>query len=459
MDRLLIILTLLSSITSYSQKITRGSEMGEIYFIGLTHTGTGLYYSTDFGETAVCVDSLKDFKSIAADKTQGSIYGVTSPENLYYSDNYGYANSWVSRSGNLTDNIKSGVTEGCIFSGCVIHSEDYGENFTFHSLNGFFGNPKSIALDNVDNNIGYVLVWDIGVLDTLYLLKTLNKFEDVNVVQKLNFPNGLNFCLSRGFIGGEIYLFNKSSNILNYSSNYAENFISIDTYNIHDYYTLDIVGGKQEGELYILYNFANMMWLNAHTYIFHSIDYGKTFEVFHPIKKGNEPVLANFSTAEKEIQLMNPVEFSNFSIGNIQEYQWDFENDGIIDSYEEFPTHTFQDTGYYSVKLSVVGEDSTNTFIKDNYIHIIDTLTSNPELNYQTINICPNPFNDKITIGIRKDFEMIEIFGLNGKLYFSKSLLQENKTEIIDLRILEKGIYFLKIKTNEQDIIRKIIKI
>ena len=139
-----------------------------------------------------------------------------------------------------------------------------------------------------------------------------------------------------------------------------------------------------------------MLWQNAHIYIYHSIDYGKTFEVFHPFSKGNEPVLANFSTIDKEVHLTELVEFSNFSIGDIIEYQWDFENDGIIDSYEEFPTHIYQDTGYYSVKLSVVGQDSTNIFIKENYIHVLDTITNSPDFNYQEINTFPNPFNDKI---------------------------------------------------------------
>ncbi len=54
---------------------------------------------------------------------------------------------------------------------------------------------------------------------------------------------------------------------------------------------------------------------------------------------------------------------------------------------------------------------------------------------------------------------MIEILDLNGKSHFSKILFQENKTEIIDLRKLEEGIYILKIRTEGQDIIQKIIKI
>jgi hypothetical protein len=452
-------LTLISSIVSYSQKITRGPDNGEIYFLGPTHTGTGLYYSTNFGETITCVDSVNFITSIAADKTPGVVYSVTMPVNLYYSNNYGNANSWIFRTGEFDDNIRSGVSEGYIFSGCVLHSEDYGLNFSYHSLNGFFGNPKNNAIDNVDDNIGYVMVWKINVADTIYLFRSYDKFENVNIIQKFNFPNGMLTSLSRGSNGGELLLYYKLSNILNMSYDYGENFTVVDKFNFKNYYSFDIIGGRQTGEIYILYNFVNLMWLNAHTYIFHSIDYGNTFDVFHPFSKGNEPVLANFSSMEKEVLLTTPVEFSNFSIGEITQYQWDFENDGIIDSYDEFPTHIYQDTGYYSVKLSVVGQDSTNSFLKENYINIIDTITSNPDLNYQKKNIFPNPFIDKISIETRPNFRIVEIYDLNGKHHFSKTLFEVNKTEIIDLRTLEKGIYILKIKTEGQDITKKIIKI
>jgi hypothetical protein len=91
-----------------------------------------------------------------------------------------------------------------------------------------------------------------------------------------------------------------------------------------------------------------------------------------------------------------------------------------------------------------------------------DLLTGTKDFrNHQMegINVFPNPFNDIIKIGIRLDFKMIEILDLNGITHFSKTLLHENKTEMLDLRILKKGIYILKVKTQGQDITKKIIKI
>ncbi len=353
-----------------AQKITRGPDVGEIYFIGLTNTDKRLYYSTNFGETAICVDNTSSIESIAADKTQGGIYWVSMPTNLYYSNNYGNSNSWNFKNGEVAGLIKSGVTSGVLFSGCLMHSENFGENFFIHSLNGFFGNPERVAIDNVNDDIGYVISRKINVADTLYLLRTFDKFENVALIQKLYFPTGVYLYLSRGNDSAEVFLYYRLTGILNFSSDYAENFNVIERFNFNDFNSFDIIGGRQTGEVYFLYNFVNQLWSNAHSYIFHSTDYGKTFEVFHPFSKGNQPVLANFSSAQTEGTAPYTIEWCNFSIGENASYEWDFDNDGIIDSNEENPVYIYEEPGIYSVKLSVVGSDSTNSFLKEDYITV-----------------------------------------------------------------------------------------
>jgi hypothetical protein len=153
---------LLFAIGSFAQKITRGPDVGEIYFLGPTHTGTGLYYSTDFGETAVCVDSTMDILTIAGDKTSGGVYCIEMPSNLNYSDNYGNANSWEVKNGGISVEIESGINPGNIFSSFYMHSEDFGSNFVYHTCNGYFGNKKNFTIDNIKENIGYVTLPEIG---------------------------------------------------------------------------------------------------------------------------------------------------------------------------------------------------------------------------------------------------------------------------------------------------------
>ncbi|MCD4745819.1 MAG: hypothetical protein K8R58_05930 [Bacteroidales bacterium] len=83
MKNFILIFLLLTSIVSFSQQITRGSEIGEIYFMGPTATllYDAIYRSTDFGETALCMDSVSALSNtivaLTADKTPGSLYFST----------------------------------------------------------------------------------------------------------------------------------------------------------------------------------------------------------------------------------------------------------------------------------------------------------------------------------------------------------------------------------------------
>jgi len=57
---------------------------------------------------------------------------------------------------------------------------------------------------------------------------------------------------------------------------------------------------------------------------------------------------------------------------------WDFENDGIIDSNELSPTHTYTLPGLYSVKLTIQNEAQTDTLLKNDYISV--TIPSYPRI-------------------------------------------------------------------------------
>jgi len=269
MKNLILFSLLIISTASYPQKITRGPDIGEIYFLGPTNNGEGLYYSTDFGETATFVDGGMNYISIAADKIQGGVYCTTLPIGLYYSDEYGYTNTWEFKYSDdyLSNKINSGIVQGHIFSSCWMHSEDYGSNFMVHSLNGWFGSLKYAAIDNVHEEIGYAITYKLTQSDSLYFLRTSDTFENLELIQQWNYHWSNNIILSYGSITGEVLLINFTLNNFSYSNNYGEDFIQIDTFNITNYFLVGMVGGQQEGELYVLYSFVNMMWQNAHIYI------------------------------------------------------------------------------------------------------------------------------------------------------------------------------------------------
>ena len=112
------------------------------------------------------------------------------------------------------------------------------------------------------------------------------------------------------------------------------------------------------------------------------------------------------------------VQFTDLSTGNISSYQWDFDNDGSFDSDEQNPVWTYENNGYFTVKLVIGNGTATDTEIKENYIYV-DSVTGITEVQKgRNISISPNPFsqNTTIAISINEESEIsVEIVTLSGE--------------------------------------------
>ncbi len=454
-----------STLVFADHKITRGPDIGEIYFIGPTVTETAaIYHSTDFGETATCMDSTLNtninFMSITADLTPGVIYGFSMPENLYISYNYGEEGSWVFRNNDISA-ILSGRLEGYIYNGKASHSDDYGVNFINHANNGYFGSLKAVEIDKQDS-IGYALTKQYSVYDTLWLLISYDNFENFEIQYTFNWNSTSDFYLTRGFEPGELYLLKSvytadGSRIseLWYSNNYGENWI----FKNH-LLSNDIVGGRQIGELFVLAEYMQLMGDVKHTFIYHSLDHGETFTVYHPFSYGPSPYFANFEAEPTEGTVPLTVQFTDLSSGDdIQIWEWDFDNDGVIDSYEQNPAFTYQDTGYYSVKLLIEHFPIEDAFIKTNYIHVNENNAVEEELLHISqieLNNYPNPFNPSTIINYKLPQNIreaaIEIYNIKGQLIEKLSVNNHQSPIMWNAEDLATGIYLYKLNINNSPI-------
>ena len=63
------------------------------------------------------------------------------------------------------------------------------------------------------------------------------------------------------------------------------------------------------------------------------------------------------------------VEFYDQSTGEIDSWAWDFDNDGVVDSTEQYPSYTYDVPGTYSVALTVVGPEGSAMETKTDYVH------------------------------------------------------------------------------------------
>lgn len=450
--------------------ITRGPDIGELYFIGPTVTQPfAIYHSTDFGETATCMDSTYNMGgvpilNICADLTAGAIYGSTMEEALYISYDHGQEGSWILRSGGIT-RIQSGRAEGHIYDNISQHSEDYGVSFINHSINGYFGSIKTYEIDNEDN-VGYALVSEYGILDSLWFLISYNDFDDLEIQYVFNDFLGNNI-LTRGFSNGELYLFRYHSSYgrtLLHSDDYGETWELKNTFNCPNLPITSIVGGNQPGELFMNVKYYQLMGTIKRTYIYHSLDYGETFTIYNPFSYGNEPYFADFIATPDSGHAPLTVQFTDISSGlNNQEWQWDFDGDGEIDSFEQNPEYTYEEPGVYIVSLTIFWVGQSEMTASQEIIVTDGSGTSNNELEIPIyeLNNYPNPFNPTTTISFDLPKNIvnarIEIFNIKGQMI--------NKIKITDPSLIgnqitwdgsdinhsqvSSGIYLYQIKSNE----------
>ncbi|MDP8201800.1 MAG: PKD domain-containing protein [Candidatus Tenebribacter burtonii] len=454
--------------------ITRGPAIGEIYYIGPTVTGQGIYHSTDFGQTATCMDSTLNtnllFMSITADLTQGVLYGFAMPENLYISYNYGQQGSWIFRSSGMYIGGSSGRNDGEFYNLIIEHSNDYGINFTTHAINGFFGNLKGSEIDN-QNDVGYATLYVSNIPDSLYFLITYDNFENLEIQYTFQFGAPL-AMLSRGHEEGEIYLYTYYWGVgdgrkLRYSNDYGQTWELKNTFNCPNLPITCIVGGRQPGELYMNVEYIQLMHTIQHTYIYHSLDYGQTFEVFHTFSYGDEPFYANFTSTPDSGNAPLTVQFTDISSGvNNQLWQWDFNGDGEIDSNEQNPVFTYQFPGTYNASLTIfVSGQSEMTATRE--IIVTDSVSTNnseiPITNYKLSNH-PNPFNPTTTISYNLPVNVVnpilQIFNIKGERINQYSLSNFQSSIIWDVsdsnqNQVSSGVYIYRIKTNKGVLLSK----
>jgi PKD repeat protein len=76
---------------------------------------------------------------------------------------------------------------------------------------------------------------------------------------------------------------------------------------------------------------------------------------------------ANKTSGEKPLE----VTFTDASTGSIDTWEWDFDNNGTIDSYDQSPAPwTYTVAGDYTVSLTVSGLGGSDTETKTDYIHV-----------------------------------------------------------------------------------------
>lgn len=83
-----------------------------------------------------------------------------------------------------------------------------------------------------------------------------------------------------------------------------------------------------------------------------------------------DDVVANFGGEPWHTHVSVPMQFTDYSAGNPVSWEWDFEVDGVADSYEQNPTHVYGTSGSFSVSLDVSDGRATANKTRQDYISV-----------------------------------------------------------------------------------------
>ena len=160
---------------------------------------------------------------------------------------------------------------------------------------------------------------------------------------------------------------------------------------------------------------------------------------------GNSSLAVNFT----DLSLSDP-------LTPITAWEWDFDNDGTVDSEDQNPTWTYSGMGDYTVSLTVTNSSTTKTIVRENYINLQGAVSSKDEElalpeKYNLRQNYPNPFNPLTSIDYSLPLSgmvTLKVYNLRGELItelVNKHQNAGNYNVIWDASTAASGLYFYKL--------------
>lgn len=179
---------------------------------------------------------------------------------------------------------------------------------------------------------------------------------------------------------------------------------------------------------------------------------------------GEDGLEADFTADSTYVHINSPIQFTDQSLGLLTSWEWDFDNNGVVDDTVRNPIYAYSQAGEYTVKLSVSDGTNNETEIKENYITVISSIGIEEDANNNlSIEVYPNPCSGFTHLKYQVNavcITKIDLFTVSGKMV--RSLVNEEKIpgeyEIdVDVSDLPAGIYILEVRLEDVVVREKII--
>ena len=178
---------------------------------------------------------------------------------------------------------------------------------------------------------------------------------------------------------------------------------------------------------------------------------------FTDLSVGGLPGLMRESSTLKKSKIMD-----NVDSRDIVSWEWDFDNDGTIDSNEQNPLFTYTEAGLFTVSLTVSDGTNTGTETKVDYITVEpgtsagDVLISKSNL----YNCYPNPFNPTTIIKFdikENESGTLSIYNIKGQSVLQKEFESGAYQYLWDASKHSSGIYLYRLQTDSIREMKKMI--
>ena len=183
---------------------------------------------------------------------------------------------------------------------------------------------------------------------------------------------------------------------------------------------------------------------------------------------GDDGIEAGFTADSSVVLVGSFVQFTDQSLGLLESWEWDFDNDGSVDATDRNPMHAYEEAGIYTVSLTVSDGSNSETVTKTDYIEVYDGVDV---MEYQSqeieFSLMPNPVGDhcliqlKSSLFARGDIIDVVLTDLNGNEVMNfRHLCNSDPYQNIRLKLdrLPSGIYLCTVRADGRAAAKKLVK-
>ena len=147
--------------------------------------------------------------------------------------------------------------------------------------------------------------------------------------------------------------------------------------------------------------------------------------------------------------------------GNPTGYNLYFNNELVLNNTKELSYITTKTEEFYFAEVVALYDDKTSVGIINTSIPLEEEEgdTTNVISNYETkLEIYPNPAKDEIHISSEEMIEDVVVYDVYGRQQVNMTTRQQDDNVTISVSDLNNGIYFVKVKTINNEIIKRFLK-